>query len=103
MLVKIPEEGQRPFPSKETFKELLQDSTMRIVFEKKDGTIRHMLCTLAPIFLPETYEKKTDRVKKENPDVLSVWDIENNAWRSIRLNSIKKYNVENKVERSFEA
>jgi hypothetical protein len=27
--------------------------------------------------------------KAENPNTISVWDIENNGWRSFRLDSVK--------------
>jgi hypothetical protein len=59
------------------------------VFTKSDGTERELLCTLKEEFIGE-YEKKTERVKKENPDVMSVWDLENNGWRSFRLDSVKR-------------
>jgi hypothetical protein len=35
-------------------------------------------------------EKKTDRVRKENDDVLSVFDLEKNEWRSCRYDSIRE-------------
>ena len=31
--------------------------------------------------------------KKENQDVLSVWDIDKDGWRSFRLDSIKEFKV----------
>jgi hypothetical protein len=34
-------------------------------------------------------EKKTDRVRKENKDVLSIFDLEKNEWRSCRYDSIE--------------
>lgn len=48
-----------------------------------------MKCTLKEEFIQQ-YEKKTERVRKENEDVLSVWDLDNNGWRSFRVDSIKK-------------
>lgn len=60
----------------------------RVTFTKSDGTERQMKCTLKEEFIQQ-YEKKTDRVRKENEDVLSVWDLDNNGWRSFRVDSIK--------------
>jgi hypothetical protein len=60
-----------------------------VVFTKSDGTERELLCTLKEEFIG-AYEKKTERVKKENPDVMSVWDLENNGWRSFRIDSVKR-------------
>lgn len=59
-----------------------------MTFTKSDGTERQMKCTLKEEFIQQ-YEKKTERVRKENEDVLSVWDLDNNGWRSFRVDSIK--------------
>lgn len=66
----------------------LKCSDIEITFTKKDGTERLMKCTLKEdVVVP--YEKKTDKVKEKNSDTLSVWDVEKNAWRSFRWDSIK--------------
>ena len=36
------------------------------------------------------YEKKTERVRTVNDEVLSVVDLEKNEWRSFSFDSIKK-------------
>jgi hypothetical protein len=60
-----------------------------IRFEKKDGTLREMKCSLNEnVVVP--YEKKTDKVKEKNDETLAVWDTEKNAWRSFQLRSIKE-------------
>lgn len=66
----------------------LKASHVDIIFIKKDGTERQMRCTLQEnVVVP--YEKKTDKEKKNNEDTLSVWDMDKNAWRSFRWDSIK--------------
>ena len=50
-----------------------------------------MTCTLIESKLP-TNEKKTDRVRKENDDVISVFELEKNEWRSCRYDSINQIN-----------
>ena len=73
--------------TKDWLVKLLKETEVEITFTKRDGTERVMDCSLDPAFIP-VVEKKTDRVRKENPDVLSVVDIEIGEWRSIRWDSI---------------
>ena len=59
-----------------------------VEFVKTDGTLRKMSATLRPGVVVVT-ESKTGRVKKENPEVCSVWDIEAKGWRSFRFDKVK--------------
>lgn len=73
---------------REWLKSMLQMGPVDVTFTKKDGTERVMRCTLQEgVVVP--HDKTTDRTKDENPDVLPVWDMEKNAWRSFRLDTIK--------------
>jgi len=48
-----------------------------------------MACTLNPEFLPEETETKTTTTKRKLSDeVIRVYDIENEAWRSFRVDSL---------------
>lgn len=68
---------------------LLRNNQVDITFTKADGTERVMKCTLQEdVVVP--HEKKTERVKDTNDDVLPVWDVDKGAWRSFRLDSIKQ-------------
>lgn len=71
--------------------ELLRSSIVEVTFTKVDGTERVMRCTLQPQYLPESIEK--EGVKVRNPDVQSVWDIDINAWRSFRFDSVKEFGI----------
>lgn len=72
-------------------KETLQNGVVTVVFEKVDGTIREMKCTLLTEYLPmETTQLLQESTRVENPNVLSVWDVENNGWRSFRVDSVKE-------------
>lgn len=71
---------------KETLKNDLKEWIMTVTFTKKDGTKRLMKCTLIKHLLPKVEEMKG---KAENPDVLAVWDLDNEGWRSFRLDSIE--------------
>jgi hypothetical protein len=76
-------------------KEMMQNSVTTVVFTKVDGTEREMNCTLLSEYLPE--QPVTDKqqllteglTKAENPNTLSVWDLDNNGWRSFRVDSVK--------------
>ena len=73
---------------REWISEVLRNETATLTFQKKDGTMRVMKASLREQDLP-IYEKKTERIRKENNDVLSVVDLEKNEWRSFRYDSIK--------------
>lgn len=63
-----------------------------VTFTKTDGTERTMRCTLKEDKVVP-YEKKTDRVRAENLDVIRVWDLDKNEWRGFRVDSIREVDV----------
>ena len=65
---------------------LLEERSIEIVFTKKDGTERTMKCTLMKDYLPETVGSE----KAKNDEVLAVYDLEKEGWRSFRWDSIKE-------------
>ena len=73
----------------------LQKNIMSVVFTKVNGEERTMNCTLNEHLLPETIGEST---KKENLEVLAVWDIDKDSWRSFRLDSIKALTVIEKAK-----
>ena len=73
---------------KELILRTLQDGVATITFTKVDGTNRVMRCTLHPDYLPVIVESKTPR--KQNPDVISVWDLDVGGWRSFRVDSVQR-------------
>mgnify|MGYP003972628885 FL=1 len=76
---------------REVLVEGLKRNLMKVVFTKVNGEERIMLCTLHESVLPEPII--TESTKKVNPDTISVWDIDNNGWRSFRMDSIKEVKV----------
>ena len=81
---------------KADLKKLLHEHTMSVLFTKKDGTQRTMLCTLNPDLLPVVDKQEGDEVKKERKesmDSLRVWDIEKKDWRAFRIDSIVSHSV----------
>ena len=67
---------------------ILRAQPVKVTFTKRDGSERTMTCTLQEgVAVP--HEKTTDRVKEVKEEILPVWDMEANAWRSFRLDTIK--------------
>lgn len=71
---------------RETLIKNLKKNVMKIKFTKKNGDERTMRCTLHDSVLPETNINN----RKNNDEVLPVWDLDNSGWRSFRLDSIKE-------------
>jgi len=76
--------------SREDISLLARNNIIRVVFTKADGSERVMKCTLIDQYIPKTEETGT---KKINEEVLPVWDLDVNAWRSFRIDSIKEVSV----------
>lgn len=77
-------------------KGVLQSSPeVTVVFTKADGTERTMKCTLDPALLPKQEVKEsTDKpARKHNENILPVYDVEAEGWRSFRIKSIKEVRV----------
>lgn len=67
----------------------LKAGVVTVEFEKTNGELRKMSCTLHPEYLPKDFDPNAEPKKKPNPDVRSVWDINKQAWRSFRWDSVK--------------
>ena len=66
---------------------LLQSEIVDITFTKKDGSERIMKCTLLESKIPsDKMPKGTEKAKSD--EVVPVFDIENDGWRSFRWDSI---------------
>lgn len=72
-------------------KNTLQSERMNISFKKADGTVRNMHCSLHPELLPPITQTESNKIKKENSEVLAVFDLDKQAWRSFRLDSIQDF------------
>ena len=68
---------------------LLKARPLEVTFKKKDGTTRVMLCTLHPSYLPDTGISK-EITPKENLTTVSAFDLNINAWRSFRVDSVEQ-------------
>jgi hypothetical protein len=75
----------------------LQVGPVTVTFNKKDGSERVMTCSLQPELLPPATIKESntnnpaDVLKTHRPSssaVLSVYDLEANAWRSFTVKNV---------------
>lgn len=78
--------------TEETKNELLDSLSMHIIqvrFTKLNGDERIMSCTLVPEFIsdPVVWSKNPPK-RKENPGVISAWDVDKGEWRSFRLDRV---------------
>lgn len=76
---------------------ILTNNIAYVTFMKKDNTERVMECTLMKDLLPEiTSTDKKER--KQNSQVIPVYDLENKAWRSFNIKSIKTIKVKDEKQ-----
>jgi len=62
---------------------------VRIVFTKKDGTERSMLCTLSEAKIPQDKHPKTETTSSQTSgSAVRVFDLEKSEWRSFRWDSV---------------
>lgn len=77
----------------ETFREWIRShlalGEVKVLFEKKDGSEREMLCSTNPNMVVE-YVKKTQLVKPISKVTCSAFDIEKQEWRSFRFDSVRQ-------------
>lgn len=86
------------FSANNFIKEKLRENILLVKFVKKDGTERRMRCTLRGDMIPEFDRKEIDYAIQNRTRVdesLAVWDLEKNAWRSFRYDSIIGFSEDN--------
>ncbi len=70
--------------------ELLRENIVTVKFKKVNGDERILNCTLKGEYIPESSSEKQ---KKANDKIYSVWSIDDNGWRSFRKDSVISYAV----------
>ena len=79
---------------------LLNAQAVTVDFIKADGSLRTMRCTLNWDTIPEkervkpVTESAAKPRKTSDPEVFKVYDLEADAWRSFRIDRIKKISAE---------
>ena len=87
------EENKGKFTKDEINNHFLNDNKIKVVFTKKDGSLRTMICTKDIETIPEEHrpkDKEADsRPGKKTPEhLLSVFDLEANGWRSFIVDNV---------------
>jgi len=59
-----------------------------VTFNKKDGEERVMTCSLQPELLPAVPIKESTTTKKENTNIISVYDLTAQGWRSFIVKNV---------------
>lgn len=65
---------------------ILREKVLRVTFTKVDGTERTMDVTLRADMLPP--QEETTSTKAVNPDVVAAYDINEQHWKSFRVDSV---------------
>jgi hypothetical protein len=73
---------------REDLKNNLRAKIGTVTFTKANGDERIMRCTLQESVLPKQTDLEEAVQKKGPTDSLAVWDLEKNAWRSFRYDSV---------------
>jgi hypothetical protein len=66
----------------------LRAGPVTVTFNKKDGAERVMTCSLQPELLPPAPVKETTTAKKENNNIISVYDLNAQGWRSFIVKNV---------------
>ena len=73
---------------------MLQVSPVTVTFLKKDGSERVMNCTLQPNLLPKVEIVEGKESRKKTEDVVAVYDLDAQGWRSFTLKNVTKVQLE---------
>lgn len=77
----------------EDIRQLLKNNVVEVVFTKKDGSERTMFATLIDDFLPSLGEEIATSSEHDD-NLITCWDLEHDAWRSFRVDSVKSVEAE---------
>ena len=77
--------------NRESMVDQLHRGICTVVFEKKDGSMREMHCTLHPDRLPERQQLTEVSPPPHNPDTIRVFDTDLREWRSFRVDSVNSF------------
>lgn len=69
----------------------LFDHVVSVDFTKVSGDRRVMKCTLMESIIPPSTSEGPKRIPSE--ETISAWDVENNGWRSFRVDSVNSVSV----------
>ena len=69
----------------------LSEGKVSVTFTKLNGEERVMVCTKQFDLIPEEHRAKSDKPHKQSDEVIPVFDLDKQAWRSFRNDSVKEW------------
>lgn len=85
--------------NREEMVSFLQENVCEVEFTKKNGEKRLLTCTLnMDMIEKEHYPKESGVLRPKNLDVIAAFDLEKQAWRSFRVDSVNSFRVTENVE-----
>lgn len=79
--------------NRESMIEGLHRGICQVLFEKMDGTMRTMNCTLHPDRLPARQTLTEVSSTPTNLDTIRVFDTDLKEWRSFRVDSVRSFDT----------
>ena len=73
---------------RENLIENLKEHKLLVTFTKVDGESREMFCTLKESYLPREERKVAKKAPKDYENLIVVWDLDQEGWRSFHLDTI---------------
>lgn len=73
---------------------MLKQGACNISFNKVNGERRDMRCTLKSDLLPERIVEQAAKDSRHNDEVVSVFDMNKNDWRSFRMDNLITISLE---------
>jgi hypothetical protein len=78
--------------NRNTLLEMLKNRIVEVKFRKATGENRTLRGTLLESYLPAKYRKENikpnDAADKQRDNVVTLWDVDENEWRSVRTDRI---------------
>lgn len=68
----------------------LHNNVVTVTFNKKDGDVRVMKCTLQPELLPEVVLKEGATERKQSTTSMRVFDVGINEWRAFITRNVTR-------------
>lgn len=91
-------------PTKEDLTNLLKQNVMVVDFTKINGDTRVMTCTLREDIRPRAAKEdplSQEKVRKISDEVVSVWDVNANGWRSFRYDRVNTVDIVEEYEQGW--
>jgi len=74
-------------------KKMLSEGQCRVIFTKLNGEERNMVCTLKEGVIPKATKDPISqkKVRDVSEEVLAVWDVNKEGWRSFRVKNVVSF------------